>query len=80
MNPSCPGAPKGRASDKDDCTMARRVVRDAIGRMDAVAQGHLALQRNPDLTTVDLAQMVKELCTRVGQLMRAVRGCARKCA
>ncbi|WP_084112762.1 sensor histidine kinase [Belnapia moabensis] len=41
---------------------------DAIGRVDAVAQAHLALQQSHDLRTVDLGQMVRQLCARFGQL------------
>jgi PAS domain S-box-containing protein len=41
---------------------------DAIGRVDAVAQAHLALQQSHDLRTVDLGQMVQQLCARFGQL------------
>jgi two-component sensor histidine kinase/PAS domain-containing protein len=57
-----------RVPDQD----ARDALADAIGRVDAVANAHLALQRSADLKTVELDSMLQDLCRYVGTLNPAV--------
>ena len=44
----------------------------AIVRVDGVADAHLALQSSPDLRSVDIDQILLDLCSRVGLLNPAV--------
>jgi PAS domain S-box-containing protein len=45
---------------------------EAIARVDAVGNAHLALQGSPDLRSIEIDQMVSELCARVGSLNPAI--------
>jgi PAS domain S-box-containing protein len=45
---------------------------EAIARVDAVGNAHLALQGSADLRTIEIDQMVADLCTRVGSLNPAI--------
>jgi PAS domain S-box-containing protein len=60
---------RGRVSDAD----AAHALDAAIGRMDAVADAHLAFQRSPDLKHLDIGRSLEDLCVRVGALNPAVR-------
>jgi PAS domain S-box-containing protein len=45
---------------------------EAIARVDAVGNAHLALQGSADLRTIEIDQMVSDLCARVGSLNPAI--------
>jgi two-component sensor histidine kinase/PAS domain-containing protein len=57
-----------KTSDPD--TMA--ALRAAMTRVNAVGIVHLALQESPDLRTIQLAAMLRDLCARVGSLNPAL--------
>jgi PAS domain S-box-containing protein len=45
---------------------------EAIARVDAVGNAHLALQGSADLRSIEIGQMVTDLCARVGSLNPAI--------
>jgi two-component sensor histidine kinase/PAS domain-containing protein len=47
-------------------------LRAALTRVNAVGTAHLALQESPDLRTIQLSAMLRDLCVRVGSLNPAV--------
>jgi PAS domain S-box-containing protein len=51
---------------------ARGALAEAIGRVDAVANAHLALQNSPDLKTIDVGRMLLNMCERMGKLNPSV--------
>ncbi len=58
----------------------QNALAEAIGRVDAVATAHLALQRSSDLKAVEIDAMLQDLCVRVGALNPAVCiQCAARC-
>lgn len=52
---------------------AAAALTEAIARVRAVGESHRALHRSADLTTVDLARMLGDLATHVGQLVASAR-------
>jgi two-component sensor histidine kinase/PAS domain-containing protein len=58
----------GRVADAD----AKVALRAAITRVTSVSDAHLALQQSPDLSSIELHQMLMMLCARVGSLNPAV--------
>jgi|GEM_PF-749522 len=54
-----------RAKVGDD---AGQMLDQAIARVDAVANAHLALQRSPDLRDIEIDAMLEDLASRVGLL------------
>jgi two-component sensor histidine kinase/PAS domain-containing protein len=57
-----------RVADRD----AKDALAEAIGRVNAVANAHLALQRSPDLKSVGIDAMLGDLCSRAGALNPSV--------
>jgi PAS domain S-box-containing protein len=57
-----------RARDPD----AKAALRETIARVNAVAHAHLALQRSPDLKSIEIDGMLRDLCGRVGPLNPAI--------
>ncbi len=57
-----------RVDDAD----ARHALEAALSRVTAVGDAHLALQRSPDLKSLDIDRMLDDLCGRVGLLNPAV--------
>ncbi len=51
---------------------AQQALGSAIARVRAIANAHLALERSPDLNTIEVDTMMSELCSRVGELNPAV--------
>jgi len=51
-----------------DTVEIRQALADAVARVDAVANAHLALQRSPDLRSMDIDRMLADLCERMGAL------------
>jgi PAS domain S-box-containing protein len=58
-----------RAADPD----ARHALSQAIAQVHTVADVHLALQHTPDLRSIEIDQMLQEVCHRVGSLNPSVR-------
>jgi two-component sensor histidine kinase/PAS domain-containing protein len=58
----------GVVSDAD----AKAALHAAIARVEAIGDAHRALQQTPDLRSIELDQMLTELCRRVGALNPAV--------
>jgi two-component sensor histidine kinase len=54
-------------SRADDLAI-KQALAEAVARVDAVANAHLALQRSPDLRSMDLDRMLEDLCTRMAAL------------
>jgi PAS domain S-box-containing protein len=54
----------GRIADPE----AKDALKAAMGRVNAVADGHLALQYSADFTTVDATAMIEALCGRLATL------------
>jgi PAS domain S-box-containing protein len=48
--------------------VTKQALGEAVARVDAVANAHLALQRSPDLRSIDIDPMLEDLCSRVGVL------------
>ncbi len=46
----------------------RHALGEAIARVDAIANAHLALQDSPDLRTIQIDTMLAKLCDRIGLL------------
>jgi PAS domain S-box-containing protein len=46
----------------------RQALAEAVARVDAVANAHLALQRSPDLRSMDVDRMLEDLCSRMAAL------------
>jgi two-component sensor histidine kinase/PAS domain-containing protein len=59
---------QGRVADPD----ARQALGAAIARVTAIADAHLALQGSPDLRSLEVDQMLEDLCERMGALNPAV--------
>jgi PAS domain S-box-containing protein len=59
----------GRITDDE----AREALKAAMGRINAVADGHLALQFSADFTVVDVAAMIEGLCARLATLNPAAK-------
>ncbi len=57
-----------RVCDSD----AREALSAAIARVTAIADAHLALQRSPDLRSLDLSQSMRDLCRNLGALNPSV--------
>jgi two-component sensor histidine kinase len=57
-----------RVTDPD----ARAALRAAVARVRAIADAHLALQRSPDLRSLEIDRMLHDLCDSVGTLNPAV--------
>jgi PAS domain S-box-containing protein len=51
---------------------AKHMLSEAIARVDAVANAHLALQSSPDFQSVEVDRMLKDLCDRIGSLNPAL--------
>jgi two-component sensor histidine kinase len=51
---------------------AAEALGEAIGRVEAVAQSHKALQQSKDLRTVDFSDTLRDLCVSLGQLNPAL--------
>jgi PAS domain S-box-containing protein len=51
-----------------DDVVTKDALGEAVARVDAVANAHLALQRSPDLRSIDIDPMLEDLCSRVGAL------------
>jgi PAS domain S-box-containing protein len=62
---------RSRVADPD----ARQALGAAISRVEAIANAHLALQRSPDLRSIEIDRMLADLCDRVGSLNPAVALC-----
>ena len=60
-----------RVADPD----AKHALGAAISRVEAIANAHLALQRSPDLRSIEIDRMLADLCDRVGSLNPAVTLC-----
>jgi PAS domain S-box-containing protein len=58
-----------RVGDPD----VKHALGEAIARVDAVANAHLALQRSSDLRSIEIDRMVEDLCSRVGSLNPAIK-------
>jgi two-component sensor histidine kinase len=54
----------GRVADAD----AKAALNAAIARVNAIGDAHLALQRSPDLRTIEVGRMLDDLCLRLGAL------------
>jgi PAS domain S-box-containing protein len=50
----------------------RHALREAMARVDAVANAHLALQRSADLRGIDIDHMLEDLCAHLGELNPAL--------
>jgi two-component sensor histidine kinase len=59
---------QGRVADG----AAKTALDEAITRVGAVAEAHLALQDSPDLRSLDIDQSLEDLCRRVGMLNPSV--------
>jgi two-component sensor histidine kinase len=46
----------------------KQIISETIARVDAVASAHLALQNSPDLRSIELDQMLKDLSRSIGLL------------
>jgi PAS domain S-box-containing protein len=57
-----------RADDPD----TQHALAAAMARVTAVADAHLALQRSPDLKSIEMDRILDDLCDRVGSLNPAV--------
>jgi PAS domain S-box-containing protein len=57
---------------KAESAETKHALRDAMSRVDAVANAHLALQRSADLRTIDIDRMLHDLCTHAGALNPAI--------
>jgi PAS domain S-box-containing protein len=58
-------------SRADDLAI-KQALAEAVARVDAVANAHLALQRSPDLRSMDIDRMLEELCARMAALNPAI--------
>jgi PAS domain S-box-containing protein len=59
----------GKTADPD----ARLSLGQAIAQVNTVAAVHLALQHTPDLRSIEVDQMLEDLCNRLGSLNPAVK-------
>jgi PAS domain S-box-containing protein len=57
---------------KAELPETEHALSDAIARVDAIANAHLALQRSPNLRSIEVDQMLHDLCARMGPLNPAV--------
>jgi PAS domain S-box-containing protein len=59
-------------SSKAADSVTKHALGEAIARVDAIANAHLSLEQSPDLRTIEIDQMLENLCHRLGALNPAV--------
>jgi two-component sensor histidine kinase len=52
--------------------VTKQALGEAMARVDAIANAHLALERSPDLRTIEIDRMLGDLAARVGALNPSV--------